>query len=216
MRREDLLGNRHVLLAAIRFLPGWSSSLALALLFLCIWISPEWLGWESLTGFETAIFVEIAGVYVSLFMLAAYHPPLGWVSILPLAVLLGLALYLAVDVLLAIVLPIHLIIRVSGIRSDIRTEEEVFRALLVSVGLMACCWIAVGLLPLPQLGWTIPETPYHLWWEAPAWTGSKRVPYGLPAWGFLYFLLTAVIDVVRHVMQSVERTAVSSCSGSTP
>ena len=201
---------QHAALAITRILPGWVSSLALAVLFVLVWISPAWFGWEAVSSLRTVVYVEVAAVYGLLFMTAGHDEPFAWLPILPVAALVGVGLWNVAGAFAAIVLPLHLMVRVAGIWSDVRTVGDTSKALGIGLLTMLLCWLTLGLLPFPELGWTAESTPQQLWWEVPSWTGSRRIPFGLPAWGFLYFLATAIADAIRHLIQVMHRLAPKS------
>jgi hypothetical protein len=205
---------RHAALIVARVLPSWLSSLVLAGLFAWIWLAPESFGWESMSGLQAVVYIEIITVYAVLFMLAGRDEPLAWLSVLPVALLVGVALLLRASTFVAVVVPLHLVMRVAGTWSDARTSQAVFRGFVLSVILMAVSWLIVGLWPLPELGWTSSSTPQRLWWEVPAWSGAKRIPFGLPAWAFLYFLFSALTEIAVALPAALRRLALTSSVGS--
>jgi hypothetical protein len=186
---------RNVAVAITQVLPGWLSSFALSMLFLAVWFSPSWLGWEGMGGLRVVVFVEVATVYGMLFILPGREERFAWLPIVPVAVGVGLLVGTQLNPILGAGLAIHIVARVAGVWADLRAARVILYELWFSLVLMICAWFMVALLPLPALGWTEADTPFRFWWQVPSWTGGVRmVPYALPAWGFLYFLCVAVID----------------------
>lgn len=185
-----------IALTISRFVPAWVSSVLMAGVFLSAWIAPEIYGWQELRGLESLVFIEVTTVVAALYIYSGLDEPLAWLPILPTAVALGIALWLSASTLVALILPAHLLVRVTEMWSDQQARAGAFATMLTSVGIMAVAWLGAGLLPLPSLGWAAEATPLELWWEIPTWEGMRRSPSVIPVWGLLYFSLTATSDVL--------------------
>jgi len=182
------------LLVVTRFLPGWLSYLVLSLIFFAAWIDPSWVGWEGAAALKYLAFLEIIAASTLAYLLIARDEFLGWLHIVPSVALLALLLWLFVSPLVAIVLPLHLLIRTGSLWRNRQSTHEVYTALVFSLAVMAVVWLLVGLVPHPHLGWTPAETPSALWWTVLTWGGWKQVPDALPVWGAVYFLSVSVIQ----------------------
>ena len=116
-----------------RWLPGWLSSFMLAAIFLRVWISPEWLGWDAMRGLQVLLFVEILTVYGFLLMVTGRDRPGEWLPVLYAALFLGIVLFSTAGAFVAVVLPLHMVARVAGVWQDTRTSKSATRAAFVSV-----------------------------------------------------------------------------------
>lgn len=187
----------------------------MAALFLAVWLQPEWFGWEAMNGLKAAVFVEVLAVFGFLLMLTGLEDPDDWVGIVYLAAFLFIVLGSAVNLLVGVFLPLHLVARVAKLRSGLSSVGAVARGVLWTAFLIGGCWVAVGVLPLPALGWTDSVTPLRLWFEVPRFGRMERVSFGLPAWGFLYFFSVTLISMWGLFRRFVERTAHKSTLGAT-
>lgn len=182
------------ILVLASFLPSWLSYLLLSLLFLSVWLAPSWIGWDRASTLKYLVFLEIAGVAGLAYLLSGRDEYLGWLHVLPSGAILCVILWIYTSPLVAVVLPVHLLIRSATLWRNQRKTHEVVTALGLSLVLMGFVWLAVGLLPLPHLGWSTSATPGALWWNVLTWRGWKRIPQALPAWGFLYFFVMSLIE----------------------
>jgi hypothetical protein len=200
------MDSRQLALLIPRVLPGWLSDLAMALIFLAVWNTPEFFGWDSMRGLQTAVFIEVAAVYAFLLLLTALEDPTGWISVVYAAIVLAIILFSTAGLWVALVLPLHLVARLAALWSDDRTARSVTKSLIATILLMSFCWLIVGIGPVPNFGWTAASTPLALWLDVPSFSGFRRVSFGLPAWAFFYFGLSAIGGLFRSFVHFVERT----------
>jgi hypothetical protein len=203
---------KYLALLAARVLPGWLSTLVLAVLFLAVWRSPEWFGWESMGQLQAVVFVEVIAVHGFLFMVTGRDHPNEWSTAIYVALLVAIVLFSTIGPIAAIVITLLLVTRVVATLSDDATTAAVTKSLVGSIGLMILSWLIVGFVPLPALGWTEVKTPSRLWWSVPDFSGGRRVSFGLPAWAFLYFFLTTLIEVWNGLLHLARRTALTTRS----
>ena len=190
---------RHIALAITRILPGWLSSLALAALFMTIWLDPTIFGWNQMHGLRALVYTEVVVVYGALFMLAGNDEPFAWLPVVPVALVIGVALARMVSPLVATLVASHVVLRVAGIWSDVRSRQTAVRWLVYSLSVMIAVGLFVSVWPLAEFGWTVEDTPREFWWEVPGPMTNRRIPFGLPAWGFVYFLVTGLTGASLYV-----------------
>jgi hypothetical protein len=185
----------------------------MALFFVCVWASPGWFGWASMSELRAVVWVEVLAVYGFLFMLAGRDAPNDWVSVVYVAGFVCVVLAVTVNPIVALLLSLHLVVRVASLRGDRDSSASMSKGVAGSAFLMLLCWLAVGALPLPPLGWTESVTPLALWWDVPTLTGLRRIPFALPTWAFLYFFVLFLVGVWKAFVRFVERTAHRSTPG---
>lgn len=183
------------ILLVTRILPSWLSYLVLSGLFLEAWLRPAWIGWDGIITLRHLVLFEVLGVAGLAYLLVGRNEFLGWIHVLPAAGVLGLGLWYGVGPLVAVILPLHLLIRAATLWRDQQRSKEVFAALALSLAIMLLLRLAVGLLPFPAFGWTRADTPTTLWWNVITWHGWMRVPHALPAWSCLYFLAMSLVQI---------------------
>lgn len=181
------------LLFLTRFLPVWLSYLLLSGLFLSAWLDPSWIGWGGMPALKYLVVLEVLGVAALAYLLSARDEFLGWIHIVPATGVLCIILWHLTSSLVALILPIHLLIRSVTLWRDRRKTHEVFAELGLSLAVMGVAWLAVGLVPFPHFGWSPSATPRALWWHVITWGGWKWIPQALPTWGWLYFLATSLM-----------------------
>jgi hypothetical protein len=196
---------RELLVAVTRVLPGWLSSFGFSLIFLWVWLNPHWFGWEHLDGLQVVVYLEVASVYGLLLLLGGRDERFSWLPALPVALFLGVFVAGYLNPWLGVGFAVHIIARVAGVWSDLKTVRVIVYEALISGVLMVGAWLTVGLLPLPSFGWGEAVVPRELWAEAMSWSGDPvRLSYTLPAWGFFYFLSIALADAL-HLAERFER-----------
>jgi len=187
------------LLLFTRLFPLWLSYLLLAFLFFLVWFDPTPIGWEGALQLRAFVFVEIVTVLLVSWIVSGVDGPGGiyWAGATLMCVGVWLATTGYVGRYAAAFLVAHLFAHVAAVGAEERTLSQEQAWTSVSVVMLGGAWALAGLLPLPEMGWTVAETPVELWWEMPRWGGSQRIPQGLPSWAVLYFAGSSVVSLWR-------------------